>query len=99
MFLEFKARRTRPETARYNEWNKQKQDKDFKFREVLPFGGIIKKGGALGRQARDDFEKKREQDFEGVVFQPDSAWGRARKVRPDLTPRTRRRSPTTWTQT
>ena len=70
----------RPETARYNQWNQNKQENDFKFKEVLPFGGIIKKGGNLGRKARDDFEQKRSQNFEGVVFQPDSAWNRINKV-------------------
>jgi hypothetical protein len=47
---------------------------------VLPFGGIIKKGGNLGRKAKDEFEKNRKQNLEGVVFQPDTAWDRPKRV-------------------
>lgn len=78
--MEFVQRRTRPETTRYNQWNEKKKEEDFKFREVLPFGGIIKKGGNLGRKAKEKFEKNRNQNLEGVVFQPDTAWDRPQNV-------------------
>ena len=87
LFLEFKQRRLRPETKRYNEWTKQKQENDFKFREVLPFGGVIKRGGNLDRRARDDFEKRREQNLEGVVFDPHSTWNKKNKVGLNSSPR------------
>lgn len=80
LFLEFCQRRTRPETQRYNEWSKKKQENDFKFKEVLPFGGVIKKGGNLGRQGRKDFEKRRNQDLGEVLFNPDSAWKSSKLV-------------------
>ena len=72
--MEFCKRRERPETKRYNEWCKKKKESDFKFKEVLPFGGVIKKGCNLGRKGKNDFEKRRNQKLSEVVFNPDSAW-------------------------
>lgn len=72
--MEFCQRRVKPETKRYNEWSKKKQENDFKFKEVLPFGGVIKKGGNLGRKGKEDFEKRRDQNLGGVLFNPDSIW-------------------------
>lgn len=75
LFLEFKERRIRPETQRYNKWAHDKQEHDFRFKEVLPFGGIIKKGNGIGRQARDEFDKRHGEELKANLFNVETPWG------------------------
>ena len=80
LFMEIKRKKKRPETSNYEEINKKKQEKFFKFREVLPFGGVIHKNGGKGLEYKYAFDKNRSEPLSHLMSNPYSKWSTQDKV-------------------
>ena len=66
----------RPETKRYNHWCKtKKEEEEFKFKEVLPFGGVINRNNDPQQNINP-----RSEPFSNVVFHPDESWNKRKNV-------------------
>lgn len=80
MFIELKSRATRPETLQYRKWEEKRKADDFKFREVLPFGGVVQRGGGTKKFSRDNFEKMHPDEMGNVLFNPENSWNQKKMV-------------------
>ena len=80
MFMQLGNHKVRPETQRYQKWCKQKKEEEFRFQEVLPFGGIVNKKGRMGRYSKEQPQKNRSEPVGHLMFNPDPAWKKLKSV-------------------
>lgn len=79
MFIEVKKKQ-KPETKKYEEINKQKNEKFFKFKEVLPFGGMIYEKRAKGKNFKHTFDATRSEPLSHLINNPNPIWNPSKNV-------------------